>query len=156
MQLEIGPKQDLAHRLQAWVQENRLFLVLVLVGGMGFFGLLAGLKVWQEKGEEKAAAQRFELITKAKAAEAAKDWLACRQHYEALYLQSKRSPFFRVLALHGIGTCQREAGEFEASAKTFERAAKEPGHVDPSVSQEEAKKSLEMVGKTDDAIKDKP
>ena len=154
MQLEIGQKQDLAHRVQAWVQENKLLLVLVLVGGIGLFGILAGLTVWRQKGEEEAAAARFGLIEQARAAGEAKDWAACTQHYQALYQQSKHSPFYRVFALHGIGTCQREAGDFEGAAATFERAAKEPGHVDPKVSEAEAKKSREMVGKTNETKKE--
>ena len=145
MQMEIGQKQDFPRRLYAWALENKVFLILVLIGGIGFFGILGGVTLWHQAGEEKAAVARFDLIEKALAAKKAKDWAACSRHYEELYTLSKRSPFYRVFALHGIGTCQREAGEFETSAQTFERAAKEPGHADPSVSQAEAKKSLEMA-----------
>lgn len=144
MQMEFGGKPDLAHRLQGWVAENKFFLILVLAGGIGFFGLLAGLTVWHHQSQEKAAVVRFDLIEQAQAARSAKDWPGCVGYYEELYRQAKHDPFYRVLALHGIGTCQREGGDLEASALAFERAAKEPGHVGPSVSDEEAKKSREM------------
>lgn len=156
--MEFGKKPDLAHRLSAWVAQNKVFLILVLAGGLGFFALLAGVSVWQGGREEKAAAERFALIEKARTAAEAGDWKACIQHYESLYTLSKRTAFFRVLALHGIGACQRSSGDIQAAARTFERAASEPGHVDPDFSREEAKRTRrepeeKEVEKTDEPKK---
>lgn len=155
MQLETGSKQDLAHRLHAWALANKLFLILVLIGGIGFFGMLAGLTLWYQTKEEKGGVERFGLIEEARQAFQAQNWEACIQHYQGLYLQAKDSSFYRVLALHGIGTCQRGAGDFKASAQTFERAALEPGHADPSASRQEATRSLEMVSQTNEIKKER-
>lgn len=155
-------------KILKWVQENTTFLVLFLVAGVAFFGFLGGVNYWRNAKESKAleayaqaqndktklekVIQEYEgsnvvLLALADLSGKAiqdKDWDRCIAYNEFLYTQA-RQPFFRVLALHGQGTCLRGKGLFLEAAKIFERASKEPGHVDPLVSRFESARSYQMA-----------
>lgn len=170
MELTTPSQKDLAHRIQEWVMANRTFLLLVLAGGIGFFGLLAGVNAWRHSKETKAleayylaeqdparlkelvetysgtAPGLLAIVDLAYQEGEQKNWENCIGTFENLYTQAKRQPFFRVLALHGKGSCLRGKGELLQSAQLFERAAKEPGHADPFVSLYEAARSYQMAG----------
>lgn len=170
MEIPGMPKKDLAHRLLDWVQENKNLLILMLLGGIGFFGILAGIAAWRQSQEEKAltlfyAAQKGEETEKIEAVIkkypktpsgilalanlASKDfenqnWDSCIARYEDLYKKASQ-PFFRVLALHGKGACLEGKKEYSQAAEIFERAAKEPGHVDSLLSRFEAARSYSLA-----------
>lgn len=144
--IPVTQQKDLAHRLQEWVMENRTFLILILIGGIGFFGLLAGIHFWHQKQSQGTRAGLFAMIDSAHQAREQKDWAGCVSEFEKIYQQSNRQPFFRALALHGQGSCLQGSGEFLQAAQRFERAAKEPGHVEPLASLFEAARCYQMTG----------
>lgn len=170
MPFSIDSPKDLAHRLQGWVAENRTLLIFLLIGGVGFFSLLAGINAWRQAQETKALELYYlakedptslkalvqdypttpsgllALIDLAYQAVEQKNWVDCRRAFETLYNQATRQPFFRLLALHGQGSCLRGQGEFLPAAQLFERAAKEPGHVEPLASLFEAARCYQMAG----------
>lgn len=155
-------------KIQLFIHENKQKFLFVLVGGIAFFGLLAGWQAWSTFQENKAVASyvgaegnsskleavihdfggsKVALLAQvdlAILAQEEKNWSLCQERFERLYNAAKRKIFFRVFALHGIGYCQREEGKFAEAALTFERAAKEPGHVNPAVSRLEAARSLDL------------
>lgn len=170
MLMEINvPQKDFAHRVQEWVQENKTFLVLILIAGVGFFGILIGTSSWfeskdtrghealYEAKEEKESLQKvasdfpkseaalWSLVKLAKMAQKEKDSDTCIRNFEEAYTRSRQS-FFRVLALHGKAICLRDQGQFKEAASVFERASKEPGHVDPLVSLFEEARSYHLGG----------
>lgn len=136
----------MSQRLQNWVEENKTLLVWLLVGGVGFFGLLAGITMWRGTREKEALSLLLTLVDDAKKAFEDQKWDECILKYETLYKEAPHYPFFRVLALHGKGTCLRGKKEFLESAKVFERASLEPGHVDPLASRFEAIRSYQLGG----------
>ena len=160
---------DLSHRLIHWVAQNQKRIIFVLCAGIAFFGLLAAVTLWQQKRESKAQGALFlagqekqkleqmaqdfprsraALIAMADLAAAslgAKDFEACFKGYEQLYEKSGRRAYFRILALHGMGTCLRGKGDYKTAATYFERASKDPENAGPLYSQFEAVKTLAMA-----------
>lgn len=165
-----GKSLGVLERFERWALSHLSFLILATIVVLGMSALLLGFHFWSNSSESKAQKLLYELsktdgeltevmrkFPKSNAALLAavqdavgelktKNYDACVTNYETAYERARREPFFRVLALHGVGTCLRFKGDFKKSAETFERAAKEPGHVDPSLSRFESIVSLELDG----------
>ena len=169
MELDLLHKPDFSHRVLNWVDLHRNHLVMTLVGAILFFGLLAAVTSWVSVREGKAQVAYFETkgnkaglenvianFPKSHAATLAlidlasgdlndKNFDSCIARYGQVYDKASRQIYFRVLALHGIGTCQRAKGDLQTAAQTFERAAKEPGNLVPFVSRFEEARCLEAL-----------
>ncbi len=144
MELIPAASRDSAHKLLEWVHENKTLLVLLLIGGIGFFGLLAGIHLWKNSRDEKNVTELLAMAESARKDFDSGAWESCLARYDALYQKSGK-PFFKVLALHGKGSCLIGKKEYRAAAEVFERAAKEPGHVDPLYSRLEAARSYRLA-----------
>lgn len=140
------PKPSLAHRLDRWVHENKTFLLFLLLGGVCFFGLLGGITLWKQGRESNAKVELLELAGRAAEALKGQQWETCISRYESLYKKADH-PFFRVLALHGKGSCLRGKKDYKEAVEVFERAAKEPGHIDPLVSLFEMARTYQLEGR---------
>ena len=146
MELQDLQHKDFSQRLQEWVYANKKFLVLLLVGGVVFFGLLAAITVWRTSNTNKVGSELLSMVDLAKESQNKEKWDDCIAQYEAVYQKRSAALFFRVLALHGKATCLRGKGDFTEAAQTFERAALEPGHVDSLSSRFEAARSYGLAG----------
>ncbi|MDZ4225202.1 MAG: hypothetical protein U1D33_04770 [bacterium] len=120
-------------------------LIFAFAGGIVFFGLLAALTVWQQKREIRL---RQELIAQTDLAATAlngKNFETAFKEYETLYKKAGSGNYFRVLALHGMGTSLRGSGDYKAALTYFERAAKEPENPTALYSRFEAARTLSLA-----------
>lgn len=120
-------------------------LIIIFSGGIAFFGLLAALTVWQQKREARL---RQELITQTDLAATAlneKNFEAAFKGYEALYEKAGSNNFFRILALHGMGSSLRGKGDYKTAITYFDRAAKEPENPAALYSRFEAARTLSLA-----------
>lgn len=169
MQWNPSQNMNLGNRLLHWVAGNQKQIFFTLCGGILFFALLGLVTYWQNKKEtdaltslylakqdpaalqkvaqeypkQKAAAIALADIGSTQLAE--KNFDACIATYEKLY-EKVHYPYWRVLALHGVGTCWRGKKDYKKAAEFFDRAAKEPGNEAKVLSRFEALVSLQKAG----------
>lgn len=163
-------EKDFAHRVLDWVSQNQKTLLLILVGGVLFFGTLAVTHFRKSSNEQKAqtdlylagtdtkaiaeiskefpesSANKFALIRQGIQKEKEGNLESCLQVYTSLYNQSKKDAFFRVFALHGTARCYMARKDYQGAALAYERAALEPGHVRPDISRYEAARCYTWAG----------
>lgn len=161
---------DLTHKINRWVTHHKKHLLSLLFGGILFFGGLGGFSVFQNNKEQEAYENLFTAkgegaalekvvlnFPKTKASLLAQLELSlrllennnekqsCEAGFEELYSMNGESPFFRVLALHGLARCQAALKRFTEASATFERAAEEPENQTRSWSRFEAAHVLEWA-----------
>lgn len=170
MELHSQESADLPTRLLHWVAENQARILAGLVAVILLIAALAGWNALQSRRTEKGALALYKAADNKEALTAvAKDFAgsavarlalvqlggiymgekeadACLQNYETLYNQAGREVYFRVLALQGMGICQRLKGDFKKSAELFEKASKEPGNSAGLYNRFEAIRSLQAGG----------
>ncbi len=160
---------NLGENLLNWVARSQKQILFVLCGGIALFVFLAMATYWQNKKEtdaltalyqgkkdpallqkvvqdyprQKAAAMALADIGSQQLAD--KNFDACAATYEKL-VETIHHPYWRVLALHGAGTCWRGKKDYKKSAAFFDRAAKEPGNEAKGLSRFETLVSLQKAG----------
>lgn len=163
-------KTDFLHRAYHWAEANKGLILMTFAGGVAFFGILAGTLAWKNHRENKAQealyaagddAARLELFLKeygsthpalwgylklAQIRREAGEVGPCKVLMERMYEAAKKETLFRVTALHGMAHCHLANKEYAEAVPFFERAAKEPGHIAPALSEIEALRARELAG----------